>query len=119
MSAWYANVQPLALDLPDISGAIVDVIDETTVITFSQSRFIVHDAFADYYQRIDGEHLLGWPTSPEYQLPDVEPPVYVQHFLYGAIRFSEQTNAFVHMPVVWQSTVQSNLVTARQPLQLR
>lgn len=118
-TSWYANVQPLALDLPELSGEIVEIIDESTVITFTQSRFVVHDAFADYYTRIDGERILGWPTSPEYRVMQGDVPIYVQQFLFGSIVFDEQRNAFVHQPVVWQLTLQSNLVSARQPLQLR
>lgn len=118
-TSWYANVQPLALDLPELSGEIVEIIDETTVITFTQSRFVVHDAFAEYYTRIDGDRILGWPTSPEYRIMQGGVPIYVQQFLYGSIVFDEQRNAFIHQPVVWQLTLQSNLVSARQPLQLR
>jgi hypothetical protein len=118
-TSWYANVQPLALDLPELSGEIVEIIDESTVITFTQSRFVVHDAFADYYTRIDGERILGWPTSPEYRVMQGDVPIYIQQFLFGSIVFDEQRNAFVHQPVVWQLTLQSNLVSARQPLQLR
>ncbi|MFZ9858055.1 MAG: M14 family metallopeptidase [Roseiflexaceae bacterium] len=118
-TSWHANVQPLALDLPELDGEIVDIIDERTVITFTQSRFIVHDAFAEYYTRIDGERMLGWPTSPEYRIIQGDTPMYVQQFLYGSIAFDEQRNAFIHQPVVWQSMVQSDLVSNRQPLQLR
>lgn len=118
-TSWYANVQPLALDLPELTGDIVDVVDESTVITFTQSQFIVHDAFAQYYERIDGVNVLGWPTSAEYLVQVNNQPLYLQQFLYGVIAFDEQSNSFTHLPVVWQSTVQSNLVSARQPLQLR
>jgi hypothetical protein len=118
-SSWHANVQPLALDLPKLTGDIVGVIDESSIITFTQSRFVVHDAFAEYYQRIDGERILGWPTSPEYRVSERDSSLYVQQFLYGQIAYDEQRNAFVHLPVVWQSMVQADLVSTRQPLQLR
>lgn len=118
-TSWYANVQPLVIDLPELSGDIVDIIDESTVITFSQSRFVVHDAFAQYYTRIDGERVLGWPTSAEYLVMQGDVPLYVQRFLYGSLAFDEQRNAFIHQPVVWQLMLQSDLVSARQPLQLR
>lgn len=118
-TSWYANVQPLALDLPELTGDVVDVIDDSSIITFTQSRFVVHDAFAGYYERIDGERLLGWPTSAEYRVMQGDAPIYMQQFLYGVIAFDEQLNQFVHQPVVWQLTLQSDLVSARQPLQLR
>jgi hypothetical protein len=118
-TSWYANVQPLALDLPELDGEIVDIIDESTVITFTQSRFVVHDAFAEYYARIDGERLLGWPTSMEHVVVQGDTQTYVQRFLYGSMMFDAQRNTFVHESVVWQSMIQSNLISARQPLQLR
>ncbi len=118
-ASWHANVQPLALDLPELTGDIVDVVDESTVITFSQSRYIVHDAFAEYYQRIDGQTMLGWPTSPEYRVVRDDADVYIQQFLYGVIQYDEQLNTFVHLPVVWQAMSQANFVADRQPLQLR
>jgi hypothetical protein len=118
-TSWYANVQPLALDLPELTGDVVDVLDENTVIAFSQSRFIVHDAFAEYYVRIDGERILGWPTSAEHRVLQGDESIYVQHFQYGSIAYDSQRNAFVHQPVVWQLALQANLTSARQPLQLR
>lgn len=119
VSSWHSNVQPLALDLPELTGQVVNVVDESTVITFTQSRYIVHDAFAAYYQQIDGVNILGWPTSPELQITDDGNAIYVQQFLFGSLRYEEQLNRFVHEPVVWQGLVQTNLVADRQPLQLR
>lgn len=117
------DVQPVravAVDVVPIGGEVVSIRDVTSVLTFSQTDTVVHDAFARYYQRVDGAQLLGAPQDNERMLPlPVGMQQSQQQFDYGVIRYDELINQIVRLPVVWQSIVATNVVAPTQPFQVR
>jgi hypothetical protein len=117
------DVQPvraLPVEVVPLVGEVVPTSDDTTVLTFAKTTVVVHDAFARYYERIDGQQLLGAPQDNErlMALP-IGPQQSQQQFAYGVIRYDEVNNRIVRLPVVWQAIVVTNMVAPTQPFQIR
>lgn len=117
------DVQPvraLPIDVAAFTGEVVPISDDTTVLTFAQTEVVVHDAFARYYQRVDGLQLLGAPQDAERMLTaPVGTQQSQQQFAYGVIRYDEVNNRIIRLPVVWQAMVVANVVAPTQPFQIR
>ncbi len=113
-------VYALPIEMPPLDGDKVDVIDEESVVAFANTDAIVHDAFATYYQRVEGELLLGTPTDNERAVTFLSQPTESQQqFAYGAIRYDEASNTIQRLPVVWQNVVVQQLTAPTQPFQIR
>jgi hypothetical protein len=90
------------------------------VLTFADTTAVVHDAFARYYQRVDGLQLLGAPQDAERMLTTpVGTQQSQQQFAYGVIRYDEVNNRIIRLPVVWQAMVTRNVIAPTQPFQIR
>jgi hypothetical protein len=117
------DVQPvraLPIDVAAFTGEVVPISDDTTVLTFARTEAVVHDAFARYYQRVDGLQLLGAPQDAERMLTaPVGTQQSQQQFAYGVIRYDEVNNRIMRLPVVWQAMVVANVVAPTQPFQIR
>jgi len=117
------DVQPvraLTIDVAAFTGEVVPISDDTTVLTFARTEAVVHDAFARYYQRVDGLQLLGAPQDAERMLTaPVGTQQSQQQFAYGVIRYDEVNNRIMRLPVVWQAMVVANVVAPTQPFQIR
>lgn len=113
-------VYALPLQLPELSGDIVPAADDASIIQFVGTDATIHDAFATYYERIDGAVILGMPTDHERITTEhVDAPESRQSFTYGMIRYNEPANRIERMPVVWQHAVVQQLVAPTQPFQIR
>jgi hypothetical protein len=117
------DVQPvraLPIDVAAFTGEVVPISDDTTVLTFARTEAVVHDAFARYYQRVDGLQLLGAPQDAERMLTaPVGTQQSQQQFAYGVIRYDEVNNRIMRLSVVWQAMVVANVVAPTQPFQIR
>lgn len=112
-------VQALPLELPVLRGQQAETIDETSTMTFADTPYVVHDAIARYYQRSDGDALLGAPVSNETLVNTGASEVATQQFRFGVVRYDESINRIVRAPVVWQQEVVANMVAPTQPFQIR
>lgn len=113
-------VRAVPVAVPAFAGELAAIDDDTTVLSFADTKFVVHDAFARYYQRVDGQQLLGTPLDNErlLSLPvGVQPSQ--QTFKYGVIRYDSVNNRIIRLPVVWQAVVTNNLIAPTQPFQIR
>ncbi len=118
----YAMVRPvqaLPLELPVLRGEPAETIDETSTMTFADTTYVAHDAIARYYQRTDGDALLGIPVSNETIVMTTAGGVATQQFRFGVVRYDESINRIVRAPVVWQQEVVANMVAPTQPFQIR
>ena len=106
--------------MPPLDGDTVDVIDQESIMEFTNTDAIVHDAFATYYQRVEGDLLLGTPSDNERAVAFLSQPAESQQqFTYGAIRYDEASNTIQRLPVVWQHVVVQQLTAPTQPFQIR
>ena len=113
-------VRALPIEVVPIAGKVALTSDDATVLTFADTKAVVHDAFARYYQRIDGVQLLGAPQDNERMMSlPVGTQQSQQQFTYGVIRYDEINNRIIRLPVVWQSMVTSNVIAPTQPFQIR
>jgi len=117
------DVQPvraLPIDATPVAGDVAPTSDDTTVLTFAKTTAVVHDAFARYYQRVDGQQLLGAPLDNERMMAlPIGTQQSQQQFAYGVIRYDEVNNRIIRLPVVWQDLVTTNVVALTQPFQIR
>ena len=117
------DVQPvraLPIDVAPVVGDVAPTSDDTTVLTFAKTTAVVHDAFARYYERIDGQQLLGAPHDNERLMAvSVGTQQSQQQFAFGVIRYDEVNNRIIRLPVVWQAVVTTNVVAPTQPFQIR
>ncbi len=102
-----------------VRGAETEIIDTESVITFTETSLTMHDAIARYYERIDGDALLGSAQSLEVLVDTVNGPESTQLFDFGVVRYDESINRIVRAPVVWQQVVTSNMTDPTQAFQLR
>jgi hypothetical protein len=80
----------------------------------------LHDAFATYYQQIDGQFVLGAPQDFERMAVTPQAPAESrQQFTFGVIRYDARTNSVERLPVVWQRAVVQQLIAPTQPFQIR
>ncbi|MFM2310198.1 MAG: hypothetical protein RLY87_2320 [Chloroflexota bacterium] len=102
-----------------VSGVAVDIINPDAIITNPENPYTVHDAFARYYMRTDGEELLGAPLSDELMMQTATEPTTIQAFEKGVLRYDSVTNRIIRLPVVWESVAKTNLTARDLPFQLR
>lgn len=102
-----------------VSGVAVDIINPDAIITNPENPYTVHDAFARYYMRTDGEELLGAPLSDELMMQTATEPTSTQAFEKGVLRYDSVTNRIIRLPVVWESVAKTNLTARDLPFQLR
>ena len=113
------SVRALPIDVPAIAGELAPLSDDTTVLSFTDTKVVVHDAFARYYQRVDGVQLLGVPLDNERMMTlPIGTQQSQQQFANGVIRYDEVNNRIIRLPVVWQNMVTSNVVAPTQPFQI-
>lgn len=113
-------VRALPIEVAPIAGDVAPNSDDTTVLTFADTTAVVHDAFARYYQRVDGMQLLGAPQDNERMMAlPVGTQQSQQQFAYGVIRYDEINNRIIRLPVVWQAMVTRNVIAPTQPFQIR
>ncbi len=117
--AMVSSVQALPLELPVLRGEKAETIDPTSTMTFADTMYVAHDAIARYYQRFDGDTLLGPPVSNETLVRSGATVEATQYFQFGVVRYDESINRIVRAPVVWQQEVVANLVAPTQPFQIR
>lgn len=114
------SVRALPVVAHQIDGVIAPVIDKTTVLSFVKTKAVVHDAFARYYEHVDGLQLLGFPMDSEKMMGiPLGTQQSQQQFAYGVIRYDEVNNRIIRLPVVWQAMVLTNVVAPTQPFQIR
>jgi hypothetical protein len=113
-------VYALPLELPAIQGDVVPVLDESSIMRFAGTDATLHDAFATYYQQIDGQYVLGAPQDFERMAVMPQAPAESrQQFTFGVIRYDARTNSVERLPVVWQRAVVQQLIAPTQPFQIR
>ena len=88
-------------------------------MTNPSTPYIIHDAFARYYRRIDGEALLGTPRSDEVLIQTGTEQASTQRFDTGVIRYDSGSNRIVRLPVVWEAVARDKLLATDLPFQLR
>ena len=108
---------PIA-DYP-LQGTPVDIIDPDSVVTNPSTPYTIHDAFARYYRRIDGDVLLGTPRSDEVLIQTGAEQASTQRFDTGVIRYDSGSNRIARLPVVWEAVVRDKLLATDLPFQLR
>lgn len=114
------SVYALPLELPSMTGELVPVIEERSVVRFAGTEATVHDAFAGYYQQIDGQYLLGAPRDYERMVTSPHHPSESrQQFTFGVIRYDATANSVERLPVVYQHAVVQQLIAPTQPFQIR
>ena len=101
------------------AGTAAAVIDTEQIITTPNTPYTIHDAFARYYLRTDGEELLGAPLSDEVLVQSGPEPASTQVFEKGVLRYDNATNRIIRLPVVWESVTKINLTAPDLPFQLR
>ncbi|MFM7677991.1 MAG: hypothetical protein ACKO83_03975, partial [Roseiflexaceae bacterium] len=113
-------VYALPLEFPAIQGEVVPVLNEDSIVRFAGTDATLHDAFATYYQQIDGQFVLGAPQDFERMVATPQVPAESrQQFTFGVIRYDARTNSVERLPVVWQHAVVQQLIAPTQPFQIR
>lgn len=102
-----------------VQGEVADVIDADSVVTFAETGFSMHDAIARYYERVDGDVLLGVAQSSEVLVDTANGPESTQQFHFGVVSYDESINRIVRAPVVWQQVITTNMADPTQAFQLR
>jgi hypothetical protein len=103
----------------DAIGPIVEVINPEQILTNPANPFTIHDAFARYYLRTDGQEMLGSPLSDEVLMPTTTDPTSTQVFEKGVIRYDPRKNSIIRLPVVWESVATAGLIASDLPFQVR
>ncbi|MFM2032142.1 MAG: hypothetical protein RLZZ297_907 [Chloroflexota bacterium] len=98
-------------------GSPVAALDDADRITNATNPFVVLDAFARFYRRVDGETTLGIPLSDEQTVEAAAPDTTVQRFEFGVLRYDSAANRIVREPVVWQEAARTAL--SESPLQFQ
>lgn len=118
-TAEFDAVGLVPIDDYPLQGVPVDIIDPDSIVTNPSTPYTIHDAFARYYRRIDGEVLLGTPRSDEVLIQTDAEQASTQRFDTGVIRYDSESNRIVRLPVVWEAVARDNLLATDLPFQLR